>query len=269
MQSAKIFRALVSRSFGHGQHPAHFAAALLGVDEIGDGHNLQPAFHDPVESGQPRIEHAVFDVPGHLLRPNQHALDIGIGRARGIRPAVGVDVESGARKQLQRRLLQTAFRNTNAQLHGNDPSDLSRLPLRKGKTLGEAGPRSVVADHAFAQHSHLQQNGVAIAVGRSRDHFQPVAGGLTLGPKLVAGAAEKRDVAGPQRLFERLAIHEAQHQHLAAGCILHDGGQQPCILSKSISWFMSVLIHDLLRICAPETKSPLSRYRVSGPNLCE
>ena len=123
MQSAKIFGALVIRVLGYRQHPAHFAAALLGVDEIGNGYNLQPAFHDPVQAGQARVQHAVFDVACHLLRPNQHALDIGIGRARGIRPAVGVDIQSGARKKLQRRLLQTAFRDADAQLHRKEPSD--------------------------------------------------------------------------------------------------------------------------------------------------
>ena len=84
-----------------------------------------------------------------------------------------------------------------------------------------------MADHTFPLHPHLQQNGVAIAVGRGRNHFEPVAGSLTLGPKLVAGAAEKRDVSGPQRLLKGLPIHEAQHQHLAAGCVLHNRGQQP------------------------------------------
>ena len=59
-----------------------------------------------------------------------------------------------------------------------------------------------MADHAFPLHPHLQQNGVAIAVGRGRDHFEPVAGSLSLGPKLVAGAAEKRDISGPQGLFK-------------------------------------------------------------------
>ena len=125
-----------------------------------------------------------------------------------------------------------------------------------------------MADHALAQHAHLQQDGVAIAIGRRRDHLQPVARGLTLGPKLVAGAAEKSDVAGPQGLLKRLAIHEAQHQNLAVGRILHDGGQQAlhlvevdlCLSSRSVHAFSNVLA---------ETKSPLSRIRVSGLNLCE
>ena len=60
-----------------------------------------------------------------------------------------------------------------------------------------------------------------------RDHFQPVAGSLALGPKLIAGAAEKGDIPGPQCLFKGFPIHEAQHQHFAAARILHDGGQQP------------------------------------------
>ena len=122
MQPAKIFRALIAGRLGHSQDPAHFAAALLGVDQVGHGHNFEPALHHPVKPGQPRIEHAVLHVSRHLLRPNQHAFDIGIGRARRVRPAIGVNVQSGARKQLQRRFLQTPFRNANAQLHGSDPS---------------------------------------------------------------------------------------------------------------------------------------------------
>ncbi len=59
-----------------------------------------------------------------------------------------------------------------------------------------------MADHPFPLHSHLQQNGVAIAVGHGRNYFEPVAGSLTLGPKLVASAAEKRDISGPQCLVK-------------------------------------------------------------------
>ena len=127
MQSCQVFRALVIRSLGHSQHPAHFAAALLGVDQVGDGHNLEPAFHHPVEPGQSGIEHAVFDVACHLLGANQHALDVRIGGARGVRPAIGVDVEAGTRKQLQGCFLQTAFGNANAELH--DASSFARSRL--------------------------------------------------------------------------------------------------------------------------------------------
>ena len=42
--------------------------------------------------------------------------------------------------------------------------------------MNEAGARPLMADHAFSQDAHLQQNGVAIAVGRGRNHFEPVAG---------------------------------------------------------------------------------------------
>ena len=99
-----------------------------------------------------------------------------------------------------------------------------------------------MADHAFPLHPHLQQHRVAIAIGRSRDHFQPVAGSLALGPKLVAGAAEKCDVPGPQCLLKRFPIHEAQHQHFAAARILHNGGQQPLHLVEiNLSWFIACL----------------------------
>ena len=41
----QILDRLERRGFGHGQHPAHFAEALLGVDQIGDG--LRPARRFP------------------------------------------------------------------------------------------------------------------------------------------------------------------------------------------------------------------------------
>ena len=123
-----------------------------------------------------------------------------------------------------------------------------------------------MTDHALALHPHLQQNGVAIAVGRGRDHFEAVAGGLALGPKLVAGAAEKSDIAGPQRLFKRFPIHEAQHQHLAAGRILHDGGQQPLHFVE-IDFLCSHGFRHGFSKFAAKNKKPAVANRVSGPNL--
>ena len=118
-----------------------------------------------------------------------------------------------------------------------------------------------MADHAFALHPHLQQHGVAIAIGCRRDHFQPVAGCLALGPKLVASAAEECDVPRPQRLFKRLPVHKAQHQHLAAAGILHNGGQQPLHFVE-----INFLVHRFSRF-VPKNKKPAVAYRVSGPNL--
>src|SRR5690349_8092295 len=59
----------------------------------------------------------MFDVTRHLLRTNQHALDLGIIRACAVRAAARVNVEAGACKQLQCRLLQAALRDAEPQLH--------------------------------------------------------------------------------------------------------------------------------------------------------
>src|SRR5213075_1985181 len=58
------------------------------------------------------------DVARHLLRADQHALDLGIVDRRKVRPRADVDVEAGAREQLDGRVLQRPFRNAEAKLHG-------------------------------------------------------------------------------------------------------------------------------------------------------
>ena len=44
----KISHALHGRRFGHSQHPAHPAEALLGVDQVGDGLDHGLLFGDPM-----------------------------------------------------------------------------------------------------------------------------------------------------------------------------------------------------------------------------
>jgi hypothetical protein len=78
---------------------------------------------DPVEAGQPGVEHAVADVARHLLRADQHALDLGIVDRREVRARADVDVEAGAREQLNRRVLQRALRDAELRASWNrDPS---------------------------------------------------------------------------------------------------------------------------------------------------
>ena len=59
---------------------------------------------------RPGVEHAVRDVARHLLRANQHAVDLRIVDGREVRPRARVDVESRAREELDRRVLQRALR---------------------------------------------------------------------------------------------------------------------------------------------------------------
>ena len=66
-----------------------------------------------------------------------------------------------------------------------------------------------------------------------------------------------------QRLLKRFAIHEAQHQHFAAGGILHDGRKQPLHLVEIDLLRHPILIHAFSDL-SPEKKSPLSRMASAG-----
>src|SRR4029453_13264054 len=66
-------------------------------------------FRDPVLTGEASVEHTVGDVGRHLLCADQHAIDLWIVNRRKVRSRACIDVESGARKQLDRRVLQRAF----------------------------------------------------------------------------------------------------------------------------------------------------------------
>ena len=105
------------RGFGHGQHPAHFAEALLGVDEIGDGLDVGFALFDPVAAGEPGVENAVLDVARHFLRADEHAFDFGIVDGGKVRAAAGGDVEAGAAEQVDGGVLEAAFGDAEFELH--------------------------------------------------------------------------------------------------------------------------------------------------------
>src|SRR5438105_14230498 len=115
-----------------------------------------------------------------------------------------------------------------------------------------------MANQTSSLDSYPQQKSVAIAIGSGRYQLEAVAGGLALRPKLVAGTAEKSNVPTPERQLERLPIHEAEHEHLAAGRVLHDGGQKPLHFVE-----VNLSIHALSRICL-KIKSPPSRIASAG-----
>ena len=107
--------------FGHRQHPAHFAEALLGVDQVGDGDDVGLVLLDPVAAGEAGVEDAVFDVARHFLRADEHALDFGIVDGGEIGAAAGGDLESGAAEQIDGGVFQAAFGNAELELHGLPP----------------------------------------------------------------------------------------------------------------------------------------------------
>jgi hypothetical protein len=72
---------------------------------------------DPVLARQPRVEHAVGDIARHLLRANEHAVDLGIVDRGKVRSRVDEDREPRALEQLHRRLFERPLRKTQFEFH--------------------------------------------------------------------------------------------------------------------------------------------------------
>src|SRR5439155_11481558 len=64
--------------------------------------------------------------------------------------------------------------------------------------------------------------------------MENVAARLALLPQLVARAAVEMDLARPQRLVERLAIHVREHQHRAGRGVLRDRGDEAALVEADL-----------------------------------
>src|ERR1035437_1848788 len=71
-----------------------------------------------------------------------------------------------------------------------------------------------------------EQNCVLVAVEPHLEHRHDVAAGRPLLPQLGAAAAPEPGAARAQGALPGLAVHEGDHQHLAAGALLDHRGQQ-------------------------------------------
>ena len=151
-------------AFRHGEHPAHLAAALLGVGERGDAGHVEAALDHPVDAGEAGVENAVIDVARHLLRANQHALDLGVVDGGKVGAAVGVDVPAGALEERDGRVLQAAFGNAETKFVSHGPPPL-HCRVEFSDRPGEAAYGALVADQAVAFHLHAEQQRVVVAVG--------------------------------------------------------------------------------------------------------
>ena len=110
---------LIGRILGHAEHPADRPAADLREDQLGHLVHVGPVLHDPVVAGQAGVEHAVFDVAGHLLGADQQALDLVVVDRRIVAPRAERDLVAGAAKQFGRGLLQAAGGNSKFQEIGH------------------------------------------------------------------------------------------------------------------------------------------------------
>ena len=119
--AVEIVHGAEGRGLGDGQHPAHFAEALLGVDQVGDGDDVGLVLLDPIAAGEAGVENAVFDVARHFLGADEHALDFGIVDGGEIGAAAGGDLEAGAAEEIDGGVFEAAFGNAEFELHGLPP----------------------------------------------------------------------------------------------------------------------------------------------------
>ena len=77
---------------------------------------------------------------------------------------------------------------------------------------------------------HADHQGVVVAVGGDVDDVLGVAGCLALAPELLAGAAPEAGALLFDRDFQALPVHIGQRQHLAAGPVHDDGGDEPFLV---------------------------------------
>jgi hypothetical protein len=77
-----------------------------------------------------------------------------------------------------------------------------------------------------ADWRHADEQSIGIAIDANVGDFQDMVAGLALFPKPVARPGKEDYFARAARQFERVGIHESEHQHIAGGFILDDGGDQ-------------------------------------------
>ena len=105
----QVFYALERGFFRDGEHPAHLAEGLLGVNQVSHFDDVGFVFQDPILAGQSGIQDAILDVARHFLRADQHALDFVIVDGGKIGARADIDFVARAAKKLQRGFLQASF----------------------------------------------------------------------------------------------------------------------------------------------------------------
>jgi hypothetical protein len=97
---------------------------LLGELEVGQLDDAGPVLLDPVPARDAGVEHPLLDVARHLLRADQHALQLVVVDLRVQRPLGNADPEARALEERRHRVLQRALRKSEAEdlLRGPGPS---------------------------------------------------------------------------------------------------------------------------------------------------
>src|SRR5262249_34353154 len=110
-------------------------------------------------------------------------------------------------------------------LADDDFSGRQRIPARLSDLAKETTRITLMASRA-ADLMDLEKNRVRVAIHEDFADFLDVAALFALAPELISAAAEIDRPAGAQRFFIGFAVHPGEHQHLASGGVLSDGGDK-------------------------------------------
>src|ERR1035438_10060096 len=108
---------------------------------------------------------------------------------------------------------------------GLERARLAHLPLAVFQAAEEAALVALMAD-ARTLRLHLDEHGIAVAIGGDFLDHEAVAGAFALEPQLAAGAAPEGGKTGFDGLAKGFLVHEADHEDASAGMILDDGGDE-------------------------------------------
>ena len=97
----------------------------------------------------------------------------------------------------------------------------------------ETGTLSYVTSRA--RLFDLCQEAVPVAINAHADQTLAVATRFTLDPERLTRAGPIGHVSGPERSFERLAVHPCQHQDVAIRVVLRNDRNQPVTVVTYVS----------------------------------
>ena len=99
------------------------------------------------------------------------------------------------------------------------------LALAVFQAAEEAALVTLMAD-AGALRRHLEEHGIAVAIGGDLLDHQAVAGAFALEPQFAAGPAPEGGKTGFDGFVKGILVHVADHEDASAGMILDDGGDE-------------------------------------------
>src|ERR1017187_5852393 len=108
---------------------------------------------------------------------------------------------------------------------GIERARLAHLPLAVFQAAEEAALVALMAD-ARTLRLHLDEHGIAVAIGGDLLDREAMAGAFALEPQFAAGAAPEGGKTGFDGLAKGRFVHEADHEDASAGMILDDGGDE-------------------------------------------